>query len=531
MGQRSLSVGYPERDLLWKLACVFLIPAEIALAIAISTNETSSLLFFVIAGGMIAVAYVLSKFRVLRSAFVVPYLVIANNLLPLMLGARRVAVVSITPFAHAQTAQRATALFIGAQLAVFFVLFALGQRKKKLYLLDFERWLFVGFCVILGVVSLVIGLSLQNLPVYLIGDLYKLLAMPLMYFCVLWTVNGQKQWHVIQLIILAHILFRVPFLVNWGETLAASGGYYSEGYTGDVVLFMFLLSILANQQCGKRIVLYAFLSAAVLLTIIADFSRWQWFATFLAIFVSITLKEKKASYIKHVVLVLSIFVALCLFIASVLYLAGFQQLITSFLDEAWTEILGLGIGRVPDDSIMNRIYELRAIANEFRLSPNLFIYLVGFGSGAQLAPPVEAAATYERLYAEYGGYVHNVHNTYITVLFRMGVIGFAVFAISIVKMVRFLYMAAKDQEKRFSALQLTTLQFVLLYVLSNLFMSIFGFQFIGDLEVAALLGVASVVYRSVISQSPQLDLHPSTNDFRERRRNSRVAVSANQCLA
>ncbi|MBD3183957.1 hypothetical protein GF312_16855 [Candidatus Poribacteria bacterium] len=417
----------------------------------------------------------------------IPYIIFSVSFLGWEIIKRTPVFISAT---ISQQALRIYGLFSGIILLIFtaflFGRFCLkGKHIFRFY--PFDKYIII--LLLLDFTALMVGLIRRNDMIFLIGDTYKFLVIPLAYFC---TTQSLKSKDAVKLFLFIIILETVTTMGSFAYYLLrlVSGSYQrSPIHSISVLAFVFFMVSLTS----KKSISYLFLTVVIGITALLSGARTLWIQLLLCPLVIFLVMRK-------------------IVIVKVLFRQAFVvMLITALISLAYGHILKDIAGEVtyritktmnlletdqsinPTISSDRRVVEVKASLGTMFDSPNILNVLLGFGNGAEFYAPSAALGM-----GSAPGYKHHIHNGYVSLLFRMGLIGlliFLIFSFSIINSI---------SKKISSPVALHPLSFnvatsILVYFMLTLIEFLTIYNLIGEIKWGILLGIFRVIADGSIS--------------------------------
>lgn len=358
-----------------------------------------------------------------------------------------------------------------------------GKRTFKLY--QFEKYLFL--LLFVDFIALVIGLVRRNAPIFLIGDTYKFLVIPLAYFCTTQTLEARDTKNFFLFMVVLETAVTLESFSVYTIRLAMGVYERTPEHAISLLAFIFFLVALTAEDRSSRRRRSVYSVALVLIGVTAILSRARtlWVQIFLCPFI-LLLVEKKTVVVKST-LRPAIF-ALVLLIPFLLFMGTVYHSVVNILGQRITETVMLTRTTrqiAPALSNDRRVVEIKSAFGVYRESPNILNFMVGFGNGAEFYAPSAALGMGSR-----PGYKHHIHNGYVSLFFRMGIVGLTSFLLFAFLTLKSMYVAAKHRIVG-ANLRVRPLisKVVFIYFAATLIELLTIYSFIGDIKWGVLLGL------------------------------------------
>lgn len=373
-----------------------------------------------------------------------------------------------------------------------------GGHCRYFHLFKYEKILLL--LVLLDCIALLIGLMFSNNPNYLISDFFKFLVIPLVWFLIRFVIKSPSVkgviisfYTVVVFMLIANLLDLFYWFIEVNST-----GILTRATKPYLLPLCVLPLILINKtevSFFKRFLTYIFFSFMLLLTIVSG-QRATWLASGL-IFTALLIKYKM-KFIKVFLVSLSILLLLFAVIRPGVFMETLSALIKSrlFMILAGSNISGKHVA--VDASTYGRIYEVKVVWNTFIKRNNIFLFLFGFGNGAQYYAPLIHIFVPKLLYPDC--IVHNIHIGYFAILFRYGIVGLLAFTMSAVFFIKYLLDLRKTKFLKVldNNTVLVIVESILLSFIGTMIAFSFSFIFVGSAIWGILFGISSlipVIYR------------------------------------
>lgn len=354
--------------------------------------------------------------------------------------------------------------------------------------IDFLGLLLLAF-VIVGSLTMLVGVLRQNSLGYVIGDTYKFVFPFIVYItCVVGITQLRQQQFLWKFMLLNGLfmstlgmLFQLyKFMVGWPYSLLGK----------DIDVFALSASVLLFASHPKRKVRWGALLATIILCLgaIVSLERRDWLYVILVWIFALVLKKGK-SRLRLIWLAIGgggVFVIILLILGLVLpeVLLATTMSVERRLDRTLEQ-------REEDSSVTRRLDEARYVMREFEKVPQVHL-LIGLGQGAEF---------YDRLSgkSELGGsrrnWVHNVHNTYVSNFFRTGALGSFIVISFIFLSVKLALSCAHHTRKQGNLLDLLFLQAAVVTLLIQFGVTWNVAPSMGEIPVLAIVGLLGATRR------------------------------------
>ncbi|MBI2633424.1 MAG: hypothetical protein HYW78_03510 [Parcubacteria group bacterium] len=391
---------------------------------------------------------------------------------------------------------------------IFISAFAAIRRWKQNTLIQyhFERMLFLMF--LLAGMSFFVGMLMKNAIHYVVGDVIRILLVPLVYFCSLlfyYEKGGGILIKNIYYIYLTAALFDIliqitDFIVLKQIFVLTMGAFHFP---------LLYLSLIKNKKKIHWIIMILLIVSGAF-----SFKRGNW-AVLILIPITLMITEiqwrSRWKIIKTFVLLYVSGMLIVAIVGIALYgsLNAQIDIFKARFGLAWNAISIVKARSADKETNLHegRAGELLAILRQMRGESSVLSWMIGFGAGAEYNSALTVARlnpdalsqndTY--IYGSKKNYVHSVHSTWLAFLFKTGIIGvlfFLFFIIAILSILwRILYkriMLTETQRMHMQAI----LSYFLFYLLIG---PIGNVTFLGDLNFAIFLIVAGWLIRDINS--------------------------------
>jgi hypothetical protein len=275
-------------------------------------------------------------------------------------------------------------------------------------------WVQVGL-VILALITMLTGFMLENDSTYVLGDTYRLLLTPAIYWaCVGFMTTERQRRFVWKSMAVVGSFIAVLGMVAQFRKFATEWPYVLGKGTDVFVLAVAVLTYTSTpMKSTKRL---AALAVAVLtISAIVSLERRYWLAP-IAVWVLAIILEKGLARQRLVRLALTgcglLGVAILLL---KLLLPDIWTLTAAQVSRRYDYTFG---GQGLDSSSARRFSEIEYMTAEFKHTSPLY-FLIGLGQGAEFHDP----DFLRQGVGSQPGLVHNIHNSYAGVFFRSGLLG------------------------------------------------------------------------------------------------------------
>jgi hypothetical protein len=278
--------------------------------------------------------------------------------------------------------------------------------------------------VVLNLAALLWGLTLGNDRVLAAGDCYRLLTIAVAFGAVAGAVPPGGGLQLLRAVFAVDVLAAVPRVPTYLAAIA-TGRFDQRHDPPSLLLFLFPLIGLVTASRGRDRLGWAAATAGAITVFLLTLNRIYWAivpVTLVLVAAILGLRRVAAPYGA----LLAALVALALVAAGALprarhaceaRLAGLRRLTTNeTLDPA----------AAYDVSVRQRLAEARWLRQEWDEQPTPWVWVLGFGSGAEYR--IEPFASSYWAYADSGFRMHYWHNLVAALIYRMGPVGLAAFA-------------------------------------------------------------------------------------------------------
>lgn len=336
--------------------------------------------------------------------------------------------------------------------------------------------------VLLALFGLVVGLIHGNNPTYLVGDTFRLVAVPLAFLCAFIGARGNHAFELLKAV--AGIVFL--FLVMHGVIALyyfAQTGYLAAGIGGYMMMLptVFLFSSFLLRKHSVRMLVCLLIAITV---IALSLKRAVWVETLACAMLVLMLNRQRLS------LRLLGRVAMVGVCCIVLVISANPTAVTAIVQTIQARLTHTFM-HWQTDSYRSR--EVEAAVRELHgRSPPLGPFL-GAGSGAQFRMLGEGVGV-DPATLSLAPDLHTIHFTPGAVYFRHGVLGLFLFLGALALIFRALWR--RNIGASMDAHHAIISQTSLLYVSAILLNSLVAFSIIGDINLGLALGIFASAFKS-----------------------------------
>jgi len=379
-------------------------------------------------------------------------------------------------------------LFAGSvclAIALIIVFKSLLQGKSRVKMVFVEKNL--AFLFLLSPFFFANGLLRYNDPVLIVGDIYKWILIPLIYFVVINTIPHIQANRALEIIAFISFIY-----MGLGALFSARYIFFESQVTsfGDIkYLFPLVFSFLQLNLIKEKRRLYLLMYILSICLIIITNRRALWIEMVLVHVLILLIFRKRIVITKAAIQIFAVICALLIVIFSVPFTRSIAlQMIPT---------LGQRLSSIPEAEqslglTSARIMEVQQTLEVMGRDGALLNYGVGMGPGAIFFAP-HTLVVEEKAYLQ-EGFLHTIHITPMNIFFRTGIIGLFAFYYFSYKILILLFRNLKrEKEKLQNQILLATTS---IYLIIALIDSIKAYGLVGDPLFAFLLGLTGIMIRS-----------------------------------
>ena len=336
------------------------------------------------------------------------------------------------------------------------------------------------FWIAVAVISALVGLLQENAMWYMMGDSYRFLLIPLVYWACIVTVTRSEQREFLWKFM---VIYAVPIslitILNQTYKFAIHSPFMVGKSVDAFALSVSALLYTSSQR--KRLRRFSLLVTVILM--INAFVSWErrdWLIMALVWGLVLLLNRSRHRYrLLQMLLVASCLVLISLLVFNLMSPGLFTQITARLQDRFDYTFNSDGL----DPSSARRFLEMEFIAKEFKNAPPIGV-LTGLGQGAEFHDPI---AYWKK--GSQPGLVHNVHNTYTGVFFRTGLLGVFLIGSFIFLSLRLAYKGIRNARRQGSFQELIFSQASLIYLLVAFGITWNVDSSMGAVQVAVVVGL------------------------------------------
>lgn len=428
------------------------------------------------------ICFLIFGFIIYRRRFIIPYLLLID-----IIGWWAWARIS-------QEAQRAHALLVGGQLIIFTVIALIKWNSNQKFTNfrikpSFENKL-IAFFLIANILATLIGYADKNKLIFIVGDSYKLLVIPLAYFLVITTMEKSDIGYLMGWTVVAHF---GGAMVLISQRLMSAINYDPVRFGGPNLLPLIYFMLLSIHHDRRRRILYLLCALINLLIILLTFSRRAVLSIVIIILLVLATEKGVGKLTIGLKRTLSFGLICVLTLIGIMIMTeytGWGRVLIKDINSKVNDTYTLG---VREESASYRLSESWKTIENYKKSDSLVRWVIGFGNGAEYVPE-----KLDRQYAKTNYLVHNIHNTYATVFFRMGILGLILFIMFIVStswyMIRLLRIKNGLSDRERDIVRVIFIMFITTVLVENNTI----FTFIGDMYWGILFGIIGLLLKKQV---------------------------------
>jgi hypothetical protein len=399
-------------------------------------------------------------------------------------------------------------LFAGSvflAIALIIIFKSLLQGKSRVNMVFVEKNL--AFLFVLSPFLFANGLLRQNDPVLIVGDIYKWILIPLIYFVVINTIPQKQAYRALEIIVFVSFIYMVL-----GAFLSAKYIFFESKATsfGDIkYLFPLVFSFLALNLIKEKRRFYLLMYLLSICLIIITNRRALWIEMILVHLLILLIFRKKIAITRVAVRICAV--------GGVLLIGIFSVPLTRNIVMQVIPTLGQRLSSIPETEqslglTSARIMEVQQTLELMSMNGPFLNYTVGMGPGAVFFAP-HTLVVEETAYLQ-EGFRHTIHITPMNIFFRTGLIGLIAFYYFIYKI---LILIFHNMKKKNGNIQKHILLAVTSFYLIIAFIDSFkAYGLVGDPLFAFLLGLTGIMFRSTDSDMSKPDKSKSIFEDKDR---------------